>query len=259
MENETYAARLRYLPAADVEDTVVDYRGMNVHGADGQKLGEVDGFIIDSQARRVYYIVVDSGGWFTSRRLLLPIGHASLAADRTLLQADVGREALRRLPEFDADRFGEFSDGELRAFERDTVIVCCPNEPLEDVSATTWGYHSRWHYTQPEWWRRSHYAPERLRDLSGAFSAAADPGAPLPRASMRGPSSIESSDRDLVMARDRAAVGEMSPDLDERARPGDVIGIQTGGEVTAIGDTAEDEDKRRMESERSLAGPRSNR
>ena len=58
-------------------------------------------------ARRVDHIVVDSGGWFTSGRLLLPVGHAAVAPDRKSLRTDVTRDALLRLPEFEADRFLE--------------------------------------------------------------------------------------------------------------------------------------------------------
>ena len=105
MDTPAYAARLRYLDADDVDDAVVDYDGLDVYGTDGEKIGDVDGFIIDPDARRVNYVVVDSGGWFTSRRLLLPIGHASLSADRRALQADVTRETLRGLPEYDERRF----------------------------------------------------------------------------------------------------------------------------------------------------------
>jgi hypothetical protein len=40
------------------------------------------------------------------------------------------------------------------------------------------------------------------------------------------------------------------PDLDtERAQPGDVLGIERGGETTSLGDTEEDEDRRRRELE----------
>ena len=100
MDTLTYAARLRYLDADDVDDAVVDFDGLDVHGRDGQKLGDVDGFIVDADARRVNYIVVDSGGWFTSRRFLLPVGHATIAGDRRSLQVDVSRDALGRFPEY---------------------------------------------------------------------------------------------------------------------------------------------------------------
>jgi hypothetical protein len=36
----------------------------------------------------------------------------------------------------------------------------------------------------------------------------------------------------------------------ERAQPGDVVGIERGGETTQLGDTAEDEDARRHKAEK---------
>jgi hypothetical protein len=45
----------------------------------------------------------------------------------------------------------------------------------------------------------------------------------------------------------------VSPHIGGRAQPGDVLGIETGGETTEIGDTAEDEDKRRRDAERATA------
>jgi hypothetical protein len=41
-----------------------------------------------------------------------------------------------------------------------------------------------------------------------------------------------------------------TPDpLDERAQPGDVLGIENDGETTHLGDTAEDEDERLQDAE----------
>lgn len=245
MQNAPYVSRLRYLDAADVQDAETRFDGLNVIGTDGEKIGDVDGFIIDEAARRLYYIVVDSGGWFTSRRLLLPVGHVALAAGRKALQADVTRDALRRMPEFDERRFDTFSDEELRAFERNTVVACCPDEPLEDVSVPTWGYDSRRHYRQPDWWRDEGYAPERLRGVgSGGRTAATRvstgtaAGAP------------EAFERESVVAREARGAGDPSPHLDGRAQPGDVLGIETGGERTGVGDTAEDENTRREDADR---------
>jgi hypothetical protein len=42
------------------------------------------------------------------------------------------------------------------------------------------------------------------------------------------------------------------PDPDEeRAQPGDVVGIERGGETTELGDTAEDEDEKRRSAQRA--------
>jgi hypothetical protein len=46
----------------------------------------------------------------------------------------------------------------------------------------------------------------------------------------------------------KADAEDVSPHYGRRAQPGDVLGLETGGETTAIGDTAEDEDKRRRDS-----------
>jgi hypothetical protein len=230
---------LRYLDAGDVDDSVVDFDGLDVHGPTGDKLGDVDGFVLDMTSNRALYIVVDSGGWFSSRRLLVPIGHAALDRDARALRLDVTKDALQRYPEFREERFREFSDQDLRAFDARMASTCCPDEPLEDVSAGTWPYDARRHYRQPEWWTGGTYAHERLRPVE-------------PATYTRPPARAASLDdrREHVVA---SAAGEASPHFDGRAQPGDVLGLETGGERTGIGDTAEDENRRRRSAEEAVS------
>jgi hypothetical protein len=178
-----YVSRLRYLDASVVDRMIADFDELEVCGSDGRKIGDIDGFIVDPSARRAIHIVIDSGGWFTSRRLLLPLGHLTLAADRRSLVADVTQDVLRRLPEYDEDYFHAFTDDELRAFERNTVLACCPDEPLEDVSVASWGYESWRHYHEPEWWREVRYPEEQLRPLGERRDESSGPphGAPIAR------------------------------------------------------------------------------
>jgi hypothetical protein len=42
----------------------------------------------------------------------------------------------------------------------------------------------------------------------------------------------------------------------ERAQPGDVLGIERGGETTSLGESAEDEDDRRRDAEREVENKR---
>jgi hypothetical protein len=158
MEHTTYASRLRYLAADDVDDTVVDYDGLDVEGPDGARIGDVAGFIVDAQAARLHYVVVDSGGWFRSRRFLLPVGHANLSDNQSALRVDVTRGTLTNYPPFDEDQFREFSDDDLKTFEQRMVSACCPED-----SASAYG--SQRHYAQPDWWTASSYAHERLRPV----------------------------------------------------------------------------------------------
>ena len=47
--------------------------------------------------------------------------------------------------------------------------------------------------------------------------------------------------------------GDVSPHFGGRAQPGDILGFETGGETTSLGDTSEDENKRRHETEKDVA------
>jgi hypothetical protein len=162
MDTTPYASRLRYLDAKDIDNSVVNFSGLNVRGADGSKLGDVDGFVVDSGSGRVLYTVVDSGGWFRSRRLLLPIGHATVDREAGALDVDVSRDALKSYPEFDEKRFTAFSDEDFRAYDTAMAAECCPEDHVLDVTS---GFETRRHYKQPDWWTSNAYLPERLRPV----------------------------------------------------------------------------------------------
>ena len=53
-----------------------------------------------------------------------------------------------------------------------------------------------------------------------------------------------------------SVAGEKSPHYGGRAQPGDILGIETGGETTGIGDTSEDENERRRDAEKAAAKTR---
>jgi hypothetical protein len=61
----------------------------------------------------------------------------------------------------------------------------------------------------------------------------------------------------FLLERESALAGTgavVTGDANVRAQPGDVLGLDTGGEVTSIGDSAEDEDERRIAAERAVRG-----
>jgi PRC-barrel domain len=220
-----FSSRLRYVDADAIDETIIDFDRLNVRAADGDKLGEVEGFIIDPGLRRAYYIVVDSGGWFSSQHYLVPIGHARVDTREQALRLDVARDAIKSYPEFDPDRFATLTDDDLRRFETRTLAACCPHET---PSIDAWGY-DRWaHYRQPDWWR-SDVAALQSRWQPVARSSFARSGELGQDAAAVG----------------TAGVGDVSPHVDKRAQPGDVLGIETAGETTALGDTKEDEDQKR--------------
>lgn len=239
MANTPYSLRLRYLDAGDLDDSVVDFDGLDVYGWEHEKLGDLSGFIVDAETGRVNYAVVDSGGWFQSRQFLLPIGHVTtLERDKKELQLDLSKEALRNYPDFDVDRFEHFSDEDLRAFEQRTTAACCPDEAA--VAAGSWAYDSRRHYRQPSWWSTEWGAGgERPIEAQTWKAAPSTSGAPA-----------EGSRSDYDRERVTARAGDVSPHHDGRAQPGDVLGVETGGERSYLGDTSGDENERREDAER---------
>jgi hypothetical protein len=226
---------MTYLDAEDVDGAVVDYDGLPVRGLAAELLGHVDGFIVDAQAGRLFYIVVDSGGWFRSRRFLLPVGHASLDADRTALSVDVSKDALSLYPDFDSDRFRQFSDEDLHRFETRMAEACCPGDRAADETGR--------HYLQPSWWNSGAPIHERSHATDQQPGKAATPMSDVQkRESVTARNSRDHRPRGSEDMRPRE---HREPD---RAQPGNVIGIKTGGEVTALGDMAEDEERRRREA-----------
>jgi hypothetical protein len=245
---------LRYVDAGDLDKATVDFDGMNVESNTGEKLGDVDGFVMDVQSARPYYVVVDAGSWFTSKYVLIPVGHIGFDAGRRKMIADISRDRVKRYPGFERDEFERLSPEELDRMDEQMLSACCPDDLGNTSSARL---YERRHYQSPSWWDASYYRADR-------FDAAA-------RSSVRtGPSSIDTpqgpgtpgrpreSVREQVVARsdDDSSAGDVSPHFGGRAQPGDVLGIETGGEQTHVGETTGDENERRRDAEKAAAKQR---
>jgi hypothetical protein len=239
--------RLLYLDASDIVDDRVDFDDLDVLDTAGDKLGNAEGFIVHRDTGRPYYLVVDSGGWFSSRRFLVLIGHVRLDPGGEALRTDLGRSVIERFPEYDPDRFEQMSEDEARLFHERTHTACCATElgrgGVDRDDYDTWGHHA-----QPDWWRSTWFAaapPGMSTRGSEPLVAESQPrrSADVP------PAPPADTRRERVVAReagidvDRARDDSRVDPLD-RAQPGDVLGIEREGETTSLGDTAHDERER---------------
>jgi len=57
---------------ADVKEAADDIRGSKVYGFNDEKLGEIDDVVFDQDSGRIVYVVVDTGGWLSSKKFLVP-------------------------------------------------------------------------------------------------------------------------------------------------------------------------------------------
>lgn len=235
---------LRYLDADALDDDAIDFDGMNVESPTGEHLGDVDGFIVDSQSGRPYYAVVDSGGWFKSKHFLLPIGHVRFDADNEALVADVDRDRVNRFPGFDKDEFGRMSTDDIKRLN-DATCSACDIEGVSIVYAADEPFSSAWDrpdFKYPDWWQANPQRPDRMAERGVTAGAES-----LPRSAP-----AAAVDRDTPREQVRMQDADPSPHFAGRAQPGDVIGVETGGERTYVGDTAEDENERRRDAEETV-------
>ena len=239
---------LKYVDADDLDDEVVDFDEMDVESPSGEHLGEVDGFIVDSESGRPYYVVVDAGGWFKSKHFLLPVGHVHLDADAGALKADLTRDRVERFPGFNKDEFDKLTAKDLKKFNDQILEVCAVTAY---AYSETEPYSAAWdrpEFSYPEWWRR----PVEVEGRSGAndpqLARAAALATGTGTAAATGPESVDRSTRDRETV---VAHADPSPHPGGRAQPGDVLGIEEGGERTHVGETAEDENRRREEAEKA--------
>jgi len=143
---------LRFVDGKDLSGEGLKLNGLEVDGSDGQKLGSVEGFILDVATGRPYHVVVGAGHWFSHKHFLLPIGHAMLSSDRTKLVADLTQERVKRFPGFADSVFEQLTEEDIKRMDQQMATSCCPDE----VVVVAWEQGG--HYRYPEWWQESYYA-----------------------------------------------------------------------------------------------------
>ena len=142
---------LRYVDAKTLSGDGLKLNGLEVDGSDAEKLGKIEGFIIDIATGRPYHIVVGAGHWFSHKHFLLPVGHAMLSADGTRLIADLTVDRVKQFPGFDKSQFEKLTDQDIKRMDEAIAAACCPDE----VVVVAW--EAGGHYRYPEWWQETYY------------------------------------------------------------------------------------------------------
>jgi PRC-barrel domain len=63
---------LRDYRFTDTRDARDDIRGSNVYGLNDEKLGKIDDVIFDHATGDITYVVIDTGGWLSSKKFIVP-------------------------------------------------------------------------------------------------------------------------------------------------------------------------------------------
>ena len=87
---------------SDTQEAALDIRGANVYGPKDQKLGEIDDVVFDEATGALVFVVVDTGGWLSSKRFVVPpseIRPSMQHADDFLV--DLTKEQIEAFPAYD--------------------------------------------------------------------------------------------------------------------------------------------------------------
>lgn len=103
---------LRYVDAERVDTPAGRLGDAVVVGPSGVKLGNLDGIVVDPEARRVPYLVVAVKKRLSTRRYLLPLAPSRIDSDH-VLHVDVDKDDLDQLPEVSNAAIPSLSDEDV--------------------------------------------------------------------------------------------------------------------------------------------------
>lgn len=94
-------AHLGTLRTYRFNDNVDDIRGSDIYGRNDEKLGEIDDIIFDHNTGQIEYAVVDTGGWLSTKKFLVPADRIrERAGHDDDFAVDLTKDQVRDFPEY---------------------------------------------------------------------------------------------------------------------------------------------------------------
>lgn len=118
--------RLQDIQATQHEVLGSDYYspvGKTAYGVGQEKIGKIEDALVDANAGRVRYLIVDAGGWFTSKEVLVPAGLARIEGDEVYFDS-LTKEQVEAMEQYDRDYIYSYEEQYTKdrlAFSSETV------------------------------------------------------------------------------------------------------------------------------------------
>ena len=118
--------RLRDIQATHrdiIGDDYYDPTGKAAYGANEEKIGKIEGALVEEATGRIRYLIVDAGGWFSSKEVLVPAGLARIVGDDVFFDT-LTKSQVEAMEEYDHDyqySYREQAERDRQAFIADTV------------------------------------------------------------------------------------------------------------------------------------------
>ena len=108
-----------------IGDDYYDPTGKTAYGADEEKIGKIEGALVEDTTGRIRYLIVDVGGWFSSKEVLVPAGLARIVGDDVFFDS-LTKSQVEAMEAYDHDyqySYKEQYENDRKAFVADTVPV----------------------------------------------------------------------------------------------------------------------------------------
>ncbi|KQR08844.1 DUF2382 domain-containing protein [Deinococcus sp. Leaf326] len=136
------------------DENVYNPVGHVAYGYGGDKIGTVRDALVEPDSGRIRYLLVDVGGWFSSKEVLVPVGHARIDEQGVYFD-NLTKDQVKEMSEY---REGEMYSSDsmdrdervLRGMGTDTVNTSVSETELTD---------------RTDYQRRAYQTPDRLQLL----------------------------------------------------------------------------------------------
>ena len=108
-----------------IGDDYYDPTGKTAYGANEEKIGTIEGALVEDTTGRIRYLIVDAGGWFSSKEVLVPAGLARIVGDDVFFDS-LTKAQVEAMEQYDHDyqySYKEQYEKDRQAFVADTVPV----------------------------------------------------------------------------------------------------------------------------------------
>ncbi len=119
-----------------IGDDYYDPTGKTAYGVNEEKIGKIEGALVEDTTGRIRYLIVDVGGWFSSKEVLVPAGLARIVGDDVFFDS-LTESQVDAMEQYDHDyqySYKEQYEKDRQAFVADTV----PTEERVDIDDTAY-------------------------------------------------------------------------------------------------------------------------
>ena len=119
-----------------IGDDYYDPTGKTAYGVNEEKIGKIDGALVEDTTGRIRYLIADVGGWFSSKEVLIPAGLARIVGDDVFFDS-LTKSQVEAMEVYDHDyqySYKEQNEKDRKAFVADTI----PTEERMELNETSY-------------------------------------------------------------------------------------------------------------------------